>query len=122
MTSIRRKLLFTLLAALLAAGFSAAAATFFSAQAEFNDFLDAHLRETAESLADSVRSIKKRVTSGGSGVLRDIYTMFLTYHHILPDEVGRQNPWVLFKMLDGLNEDTEDYDNEHLRMFYGEEV
>ena len=56
MTSIRRKLLFTLLAALLAAGFSAAAATFFSAQAEFNDFLDAHLRETAESLADSVRS------------------------------------------------------------------
>ena len=54
MTSIRRKL--TLLAALLAAGFSAAAATFFSAQAEFNDFLDAHLRETAESLADSVRS------------------------------------------------------------------
>ena len=55
-------------------------------------------------------------------MLRDIYTMFLTYHHILPDEVGRQNPWVLFKMLDGLNEDTEDYDNEHLRMFYGEEV
>ena len=43
-------------------------------------------------------------------MLRDIYTMFLTYHHILPDEVGRQNPWVLFKMLDGLNEDTEDYD------------
>ena len=55
-------------------------------------------------------------------MLRDIYTMFLTYHHILPDEVGRQNPWVLFKMLDGLNEDTEDYDNEHLRMFYGEEA
>lgn len=55
-------------------------------------------------------------------MLRDIYTMFLTYNHILPDEVGRQNPWVLFKMLDGLNEDTEDYDNEHLRMFYGEEV
>ena len=55
-------------------------------------------------------------------MLRDIYTMFLTYHHILPDEVGRQNPWVLVKMLDGLNEDTVDYDNEHLRMFYGEEV
>ena len=55
-------------------------------------------------------------------MLRDIYTMFLTYHHILPDEVGRQNPWVMFKMLDGLNEDTENYDNEHLRMFYGEEV
>ncbi|MDO5530470.1 HAMP domain-containing sensor histidine kinase [Sutterella sp.] len=55
MHSIRRKLLFTLLAALLAAGFSAAAATFFSAQAEFNEFLDAHLRETAESLAASAR-------------------------------------------------------------------
>ena len=55
MTSIRRKLLFTLLLALLAAGFTTATATFFSAQAEFNEFLDSHLRETAESLGDSVR-------------------------------------------------------------------
>ena len=55
MTSIRRKLLFTLLLALLAAGFTTATATFFSAQAEFNEFLDTHLRETAESLGDSVR-------------------------------------------------------------------
>ena len=37
MTSIRRKLLLTLLGALLAAGFTTAAATFFSAQAEFNE-------------------------------------------------------------------------------------
>ncbi|WP_295477238.1 ATP-binding protein [uncultured Sutterella sp.] len=56
MTSIRRKLLFTLLIALLAAGFTTATATFFSAQAEFNDFLDAHLRETAESLGESARN------------------------------------------------------------------
>lgn len=56
MTSIRRKLLLTLLLALLAAGFAAATATFFSAQAEFNEFLDTHLRETAESLGDSVRN------------------------------------------------------------------
>lgn len=53
MTSIRRKLLLTLIGALLAAGFAATAATFFSAQAEFNDFLDTHLKETAESLVDS---------------------------------------------------------------------
>lgn len=53
MTSIRRKLLLTLIGALLAAGFAATAATFFSAQTEFNDFLDNHLKETAESLADS---------------------------------------------------------------------
>ncbi|MDY3971595.1 MAG: hypothetical protein SOZ28_02660 [Clostridia bacterium] len=48
--------------------------------------------------------------------------MLLKRHHLLPDAVGRQNPWVLFKMLDGLREDTEEYTNEHLRMFYGEEV
>ena len=56
MTSIRRKLLLTLLGALLAAGFTTAAATFFSAQAEFNEFLDTHLKETAESLGESVRN------------------------------------------------------------------
>ena len=54
MRSIRRKLLITLIGALLAAGFTTAAATFFSAQTEFNKFLDTHLRETAESLGESV--------------------------------------------------------------------
>ena len=54
MHSIRRKLLITLIGALLAAGFTTAAATFFSAQTEFNKFLDTHLKETAESLAQSV--------------------------------------------------------------------
>lgn len=54
MHSIRRKLLLTLIGALLAAGFTTAAATFFSAQARFNHFLDTHLKETAESLAESV--------------------------------------------------------------------
>lgn len=48
--------------------------------------------------------------------------MLLECHHLLPDEVGRQNPFVLFRMLDGLGEDGEEYKNEHLRMFYGEEV
>lgn len=55
MRSIRRKLLITLIGALLAAGFTTAAATFFSAQTEFNKFLDTHLKETAESLAASVK-------------------------------------------------------------------
>lgn len=62
------------------------------------------------------------MTSGGGGRLRDIYPMLLKYHHLLPDAVGRQNPWVLFSLLDGLEEDAEEYTNEHLRMFYGEEV
>ncbi len=60
--------------------------------------------------------------SGSGGALRDIYPLLLKYHHMLPDEVGRQNPWVLMKLLDGLGDGTEEYTNEHLRMFYGEEV
>lgn len=57
MRSIRRKLLITLLGALLAAGFTTAAATFFSAQAEFNKFLDIHLKETAQALARSAQTV-----------------------------------------------------------------
>ncbi len=67
--------------------------------------------------------VKKRVTSGSvGGMLRDIYPLLLERHHLLPDEVGRQNPWVLFRLLDGLGDSTEEYTDEHLRMFYGEEV
>lgn len=54
--------------------------------------------------------------------MRDIYQVFFKYHHLLPDEVGRQNPWVLFRLLDSLDDDTDDYDysdNQHLMMFYG---
>lgn len=58
--------------------------------------------------------------------MRDIYSAFLRCHHLLPDEVGRQNPWVLFRLLDALEQDAdlpeEEYSNGHLRMFYGEEV
>ncbi len=54
MSSIRRKLLLTLIGALLIAGFTTATATFFSAQAEFNEFLDNHLQDTAESLAGTL--------------------------------------------------------------------
>jgi hypothetical protein len=48
--------------------------------------------------------------------------MLLKYHHLLPDAVGRQNPWVLFKLMDGLEADAEPYEDEYLKMFYGEEV
>lgn len=58
--------------------------------------------------------------------MRDIYPVLLRCHHLLPDEVGRQNPWVLFRLLDGLEEDADfseiEGNNEHLKMFYGEEV
>ena len=57
--------------------------------------------------------------------MRDIYAMFLKYHHLLPDEVGRQNPWVLMKLLDSLGEDAEDAGEpagDYLNMFYGREV
>ena len=42
---------------------------------------------------------------------------------ILPNETGRQDPFVLFRLLDDLEEETESSEiemNEHLRMFYGE--
>ena len=57
--------------------------------------------------------------------MRDIYALFLKYHHLLPDEVGRQNPWVLMKLLDSLGEDAEDLGeraDDYLNMFYGREV
>lgn len=61
--------------------------------------------------------------SGEGGVLRDIYPMLLQYHHLLPDEVGRQNPWVLMRLLDGLGEKTDrDISGDYLNMFYGKEV
>ncbi len=63
------------------------------------------------------------MTSGGDGRLRDIYPLMLKYHHLLPDAVGKQNPWALFAMLDGADEeDNEEYTSGHLRMFYGREV
>lgn len=50
--------------------------------------------------------------------------MLLECHHLLPDEVGRQNPWVLFQMLDDMQGDSagEEYTDEYLNMFYGREV
>lgn len=80
MRSIRKKLLLTLLGALLAAGFTTAAATYFSAQAEFNHFLDTHLKETAESLRESVvSSLARGIRADHLGVVSDAQS----YNHII---------------------------------------
>lgn len=56
-------------------------------------------------------------------MLRDIYPMLLQYHHLLPDEIGRQNPWVLMRLLDDLGNDTEEEINDdYYKMFYGKEM
>ena len=49
-----------------------------------------------------------------------MYASMFTYHALLPDAVGRQNPWALFKMLDSLDGAQTDIDgDEYLEMFYG---
>ena len=72
---------------------------------------------------------KKRVKSGdgkgsGSGKLSDIYKPLFLYHHLLPDEVGRQKPKVLFELIDSLSEDDEQEEytgnDPYLKMFYGQ--
>ena len=59
--------------------------------------------------------------SGSGGKLREMYASMFTYHRLLPDVVGKQNPWAFFKMLDALDAETNaDIDgNEYLEMFYG---
>ncbi len=62
--------------------------------------------------------VKKRVGSGGGGRLRDIYAVLFRNHRLLPDSVGRQNPWVMFDMLDSLDNGADFEENEHLKMLY----
>lgn len=64
--------------------------------------------------------------SGAGGRMRDLYAVFFRHHHLLPDSVGKQNPWVLFDMMASLNADREKASDEeiasqsgHLNMFYG---
>lgn len=70
---------------------------------------------------------KKRVKDGNNEEteirpLRSYYTDFFKSFQILPSELAKQSPKVLFKMLDGL-EDEEDeafeVSNPMLRAFYG---
>ncbi len=56
--------------------------------------------------------------------MRSIYAQVFKTFGRLPDEIGRQSPFVLFKMLDDLGEEdgTEDeevMDDPRYRMFYG---
>lgn len=46
------------------------------------------------------RGSRESGNSGGSngGKLRDIYALMFKVHHLLPDEVGRQTPRVLFEI------------------------
>ena len=69
--------------------------------------------------------LKKLKSSGGNGgALRTLYAAIFKTCRILPDEAGKQNPFVLFAMLHDLSPDNEDDDRPvtsgHLRMFYGQ--
>lgn len=66
--------------------------------------------------------------------MREIYPMFFKHFRLLPDALGRQNPWVLFDMLDRLDDGENEKDeknekneknkktdfagNDHLKMLY----
>lgn len=52
--------------------------------------------------------------------MRDIYTMFFKYHNLLPDNIAKQEPRLLLRVLDALDENEEEFNSEHLRMFYGQ--
>lgn len=68
--------------------------------------------------------IKKRVKgdSSESQPLRKIYAQWFEKRGLLPDVISRQNPFVLFRMIDDLGDDTEDTytgNDPYLKMFYG---
>lgn len=53
-----------------------------------------------------------------------MYTVLFKVWGLLPDEVGKQNPFMLFRLLDDLERADEQLSsegemNEHLKMFYG---
>lgn len=66
MTSLRQRLLFALLGALLLVGILASAATYLSARSEINTLLDEELRQVALSLRDHAVLDLSRLTHGGA--------------------------------------------------------
>ena len=63
--------------------------------------------------------IKKRV-KGNNSKSRPLRTLYADW--LLPDVISKQNPFVLFKMIDDLEDDTEDDytgNDPYLKMFYG---
>ena len=68
--------------------------------------------------------IKKRVKGNNSKSrpLRTLYADWFRQRGLLPDVISKQNPFVLFKMIDDLEDDTEDDytgNDPDLKMFYG---
>ena len=54
---------------------------------------------------------KKRVTSGDDDTpvpMRRVYAQMFRAHHILPDELARQDPSILFRMFDDLDDIVDD--------------
>ncbi len=52
--------------------------------------------------------------------MRSLYATCFRQYHMLPDEVGRQRPYMLFAMLDDIEEDEEYTGGDpYLDMFYG---
>ena len=69
---------------------------------------------------------KKRIKPGGSGAgrgLRGLYADLFRNYGLLPGEVSVQNPIILFKMLDMLDDERTQNEteitDENLRIFYG---
>ena len=68
--------------------------------------------------------IKKRVKGNNSKSrpLRTLYADWFRQRGLLPNVISKQNPFVLFKMIDDLEDDTEDDytgNDPYLKMFYG---
>lgn len=68
--------------------------------------------------------IKKRVkgSSSDNKPLRTLYADLFKKMGLLPDTIMKQNPFVLFRMLDDLDDTAERQDEipENLKFFYGQ--
>ena len=68
---------------------------------------------------------KKRVKGGNSSKSDPLLTLYADWFRqrgLLPNVISKQNPFVLFKMIDDLEDDTEEVytgNDPYLKMFYG---
>ncbi len=69
-------------------------------------------------------NVKKRVKGNNAEnrPLRTLYADMFKGRGLLPDILSRQSPFVLFKMLDDLDDTMEEYmgDDPYLKIFYGQ--
>ena len=64
----------------------------------------------------------KFYNSSKSQPLRTLYADWFRQRGLLPNVISKQNPFVLFKMIDDLEDDTEEVytgNDPYLKMFYG---